>query len=180
MLPHRPQTVWTINMYWTLITTLLCINPPAAPDVPEDGTGLWLTSTCEWVTVPCPTREDFKNPDRTLRLPVFCPLLLPRIGYSVKTDTPVWKDLRKASSLIPALNTALASCRASQDETTAECLSLAEQSRSWLNDCVKESTLQLKEVEKLERSHSIYQTWAISSTAVVAVLTAILIIQGQL
>jgi hypothetical protein len=167
-------------MYWPIIASLLCTNLPVIPPAPADGSGLWLTSNCEWVSVPCPSYEDFKNPDRTLRLPAFCPLALPRIGYSVKTDAAVRGDLRKASSLIPALTAALSSCRLNQDESTADCLGLAEQSKAWLNDCVKESTLQLGEVEKLERSHSIYQTWAISSTVVVTVLTAILIMQGQM
>ncbi len=163
-----------------LLALLTCVPPGNIPQVPDDGYGLWLNSECEWEVVPCPGRDAFLTEDITIRLPVFCPILMPRIGYSVKTDTAVRRDLSKASRLIPALNHSLLDCRNKQDASNDECIELIERSKLWLNDCVKESTLQLQEVEELEHSHSVYKVWAISSTSVVAVLTLVVIIQGQL
>lgn len=167
-------------MHFALLVALSCISTPEIPETPEEGYGLWLTSECEWIVVPCPSSQDFKNEDITLRLPIFCPLMMPRIGYSVKTDTAVRQDLAKASSLIPSLNSALNNCRSSQDSNMEECVDLMEQSKNWLNECVKESTLQLREVESLERGRDAYRVWAFSSTTAVAVLATILIIQSQL
>ncbi len=167
-------------MYLILTVALLCQSTVPPTTLPGEGQGLWLNSDCEWVPVQCPTMDQFKDDNITIRLPIFCPVYLPRIGYSVKTDTDVRRDLSKASSLIPSLNVALASCRDDHDIGTAECIKLVEQSKAWLHGCVKESTLQLQEVEKLERRKGIYKIWAITSTSIAAVLSAIIILQNKL
>ena len=91
--------------------------PTEAPGHP--GMGWWQQQDCTWVRVPCAPLSAFQSDLDLARLPAGCPVLRPRIGYSVSQDAAVREDLARAGVQIPMLRAELARCRVRADVGTA-------------------------------------------------------------
>lgn len=82
--------------------------------------GTWTRSDGSTMTVPCPVQADFEDVQSTIRLPVGCPILGPRIGYTVDQDAQARAELKTLRAQVPLLQDELSRGRTASDALVAD------------------------------------------------------------
>lgn len=119
-------------------------QPPGVP--PAQGKGWWQADDCSWVVVPCTPASEF-TPERVVRLPQGCPVLAPRLGYTVQQSTDVRADLARAAAELPLLKQEVTTCRDHADKAHATDTKL-------LGDCTQTRGRLRHDLEGLQQDNS--------------------------
>ena len=153
-----------------VLLQLGCPNTVPTATQLKPNEGLWQTKACVWSAVPCPSKSDYYSPINTVRIPAYCKVYAPKIGYPVSVDAKVRSDLSSASVVIDGMKSELSRCRSTFDSQLKLAATTLRNVNDELKDCVDVNKLQIIAVEDLNSQLMWTKVFAAVGITVTAIL----------